>query len=188
MRRNLRNASAIYGAQLVLGDVTNNRGMNNSITDPVLYDVYTSFGNSVMAENCYWMDCDEDGGMPYPPHYGSLDWVPYLCQDPQPNKQLGADDLAGSNWVSRNYPNPFNPITRIDYFVSQSGENVSVTVYDVAGRRVRCLVGERQTRGEHEVVWDGRDDGGRLVGAGTYFYSVQIGTQYARTGKMSLLK
>jgi flagellar hook assembly protein FlgD len=42
-------------------------------------------------------------------------------------------------------------------------------VFDVAGRRLRGLVAERRAAGRHDIRWDGRDDRGQALGAGTYF-------------------
>ena len=67
-----------------------------------------------------------------------------------------------------NLPNPFRPDTSIRFGLPRPGA-VDLVVYDVAGRRVRTLVHEARPAGKHEVVWDGRDDSGAPVGAGTYF-------------------
>ena len=69
--------------------------------------------------------------------------------------------------LSHNSPNPFNPITTIHYGLEFDGQ-VSLQVYDVTGRLVRTLVDAEQARGQHAVVWDGRDNGGRDVGTGVY--------------------
>lgn len=53
-----------------------------------------------------------------------------------------------------NYPNPFNPSTRLSYDLAASG-SVSITVYDLLGREVRPLVNGLQSAGRHTVEWDG---------------------------------
>jgi hypothetical protein len=65
-------------------------------------------------------------------------------------------------------PNPFNPRTVIAFELPRAAR-VRVAVYDVRGRLVRALLDQRSMGGRHEVVWDGRDLGGKNVPSGTYF-------------------
>jgi len=95
---------------------------------------------------------------------------------------------VGQAQLGQNHPNPFNPVTRIAYWVPE-GEavRVRVEVFDVRGARVRVLLDAAQGAGRHEVTWDGRDGGGSRVGSGVYFYRMtQPG--YQATKKMLLLK
>lgn len=66
----------------------------------------------------------------------------------------------------QNYPNPFHATTTIAYTVEQPGP-VTLTVYDVLGRRVRTLVDVDQPAGSYQVDWDGRDASGQPVASGT---------------------
>lgn len=79
-------------------------------------------------------------------------------------------------------PNPFNPLAEIRYAVSDT-EPVTVTVHDLAGRRVRTLVDATRTAGPHRVVWDGRDGAGRAVASGVYYVRAAN-----RRGQQALLK
>jgi hypothetical protein len=85
-------------------------------------------------------------------------------------------------------PNPFNPVTVIQYNVGEPGQ-VSLNVYDVTGRLVRTLVNETKTpaSGGYSVTWDGRNDGGQSVSSGIYFYRLSTGS-FSETKKMILLK
>ena len=89
---------------------------------------------------------------------------------------------------SRFLPNPFNPTTRIVYFVPDGAqETVSLVVYDVRGARVRTLVSGVKSAGRYEVEWDGRNQNGVPVSSGVYFYRlVQRG--FSDTRKMVLVK
>ena len=90
--------------------------------------------------------------------------------------------------LSQNFPNPFNPTTRIAYWVPEGGERpVRLTIYDVSGAKVKTLVNESKTGGRFEVRWNGQDDRGSRVASGVYFYRLtQPG--YSSTKKMVLLK
>ena len=85
------------------------------------------------------------------------------------------------------YPNPFNPATTISYDLPDQ-VNVDLNVYDVAGKLVRKLISAQSTgAGRHEVVWNGRDETGRVVPAGVYFYRLDAG-RYSETRRMALVK
>lgn len=83
--------------------------------------------------------------------------------------------------LDQNYPNPFNPTTAINYRLSTVG-SVSLVVYDVLGRKVKTLVNESQSPGEHTVVFDGSG-----LASGVYFYSLHAGS-YFQQRKMMLIK
>jgi uncharacterized repeat protein (TIGR01451 family) len=85
-----------------------------------------------------------------------------------------------------NQPNPFNPVTTIQFELSTAGAT-RLEIFDVAGRRVRTLVDEPLPEGPHAVVWNGRDDGGRAVASGQYFYRLDAGA-FHQTRRMTLLK
>ena len=85
------------------------------------------------------------------------------------------------------YPNPFNPATTISYDLPEPA-TVNLAIYDVAGKLVQTLVAaEAVGAGRHEVVWNGRDDTGRVAAAGVYFYRLDAGG-YSETRRMTLVK
>lgn len=83
-------------------------------------------------------------------------------------------------------PNPFNPSTSIAFSLEAAGP-ARVKVYDVAGHLVRTLVDEPRPAGPQTVVWDGRDDDGRAVASGTYFYQLETAGR-SESRKAMLLK
>ncbi|MCK4573237.1 MAG: T9SS type A sorting domain-containing protein, partial [candidate division Zixibacteria bacterium] len=85
-----------------------------------------------------------------------------------------------------NYPNPFNPDTRIDFDLPQSSR-VALAVFNVLGRKVKTLINEQMPAGTHTVVWDGREDNGNPVASGVYLYRLETGSSVF-TRKMMLLK
>jgi len=84
------------------------------------------------------------------------------------------------------YPNPFRQITTIKYQISESAR-VSLRVYNIAGQLVKTLVDEEKLEGNYSVVWDGKDQSGKEVSSGIYFYQLKMG-EYSEVKKMLLLK
>lgn len=72
-----------------------------------------------------------------------------------------------SYFNTKNYPNPFNPETKIEYTLKQAS-TVKITVYDRLGREVMVLVDESQNEGEHEVTFNASN-----LPSGVYFYRIK---------------
>jgi len=66
------------------------------------------------------------------------------------------------------FPNPFNPLTKIDFILS-CDMNINIYVYDTLGRKVSTLFQGPQEAGNHNVYWNGRDKNNIIVTSGTYF-------------------
>jgi hypothetical protein len=77
----------------------------------------------------------------------------------------------------RNYPNPFNPATRIQFTLPRDAQ-VSLRVFDVQGRLVRTLIDSYVAAGPRTVDWDGKDNSGATLASGTYFLRLQGGGTY----------
>jgi len=85
-----------------------------------------------------------------------------------------------------NYPNPFNPITRIDYSLSESGP-VNLEIYNIRGQLIRTILNGIQERGTYAEFWNGLDNNNVPVSSGIYFYSLST-DKYNKTKKMILMK
>jgi len=85
----------------------------------------------------------------------------------------------------QNRPNPFTPATRIGFELAQAGR-VELGIHSVDGRLIRVLVDEERAAGFHEVTWDGRDNEGKKVAGGVYFYML-AGPGKADSRRMILL-
>ncbi len=88
--------------------------------------------------------------------------------------------------LSQNYPNPFNPSTTINFTLPNTAD-VSLVVYNTLGQKVTTLLQDNMIAGKHSVIWNGRDNSGRLASSGVYFYRLVSG-KTAHTKKMILLK
>ena len=79
--------------------------------------------------------------------------------------------------LGNSYPNPFNPSVVIPLDLATDAAGVSLTVYDVLGRRVRQVWDGALGVGSHRFVWDGCDEVGKGVAAGVYIYQIEIDGQ-----------
>jgi hypothetical protein len=90
----------------------------------------------------------------------------------------------------QNYPNPFNSATSIQYTVASSQSHpihTTLKIYNILGREVRELVNTRQSPGNYTVSWDGKNNQGKEVASGIYFYQLKAG-EYKQTKKLVLIK
>lgn len=86
----------------------------------------------------------------------------------------------------QNVPNPFNPITVIEFSIPNDTD-VNIIIYDLMGNEVKTLINEFKPVGQYQVNWDGNDNSEQSVSGGIYFYQIQAG-YYNQTKKMVLLK
>ena len=84
------------------------------------------------------------------------------------------------------YPNPFNPSATIEYDLPDHSD-VSLVIYDIAGREVQTLISKSQSQGSYVVSWDGATQSGKRVAGGMYFARLQAG-EYSSVVKMVYLK
>ncbi|MBN1165221.1 MAG: T9SS type A sorting domain-containing protein [Candidatus Krumholzibacteriota bacterium] len=82
--------------------------------------------------------------------------------------------LLHRNCLEDAYPNPFNPSTTIGYSILKDA-HVNLSVFNVSGQLVRTLVDENQARNSYRVVWDGKNNRGKVVSSGVYFYRIEAG-------------
>jgi len=89
--------------------------------------------------------------------------------------------------LAQNFPNPFNPTTRIEYYLPMNN-TISLTIYNMLGQEIVKLVNNKYTvGGSHFIVWNGTDKNGIKVGSGTYVYELKYGN-FSKTRQMTLIK
>ena len=103
------------------------------------------------------------------------------------------DGKSDAFQLSQNYPNPFNPVTHISYGLMQASR-VELSVYNMEGRQVRCLVSATKPAGQYTVQWFGKNDSGHPVASGVYVYRIQANPidqalqPFVRVRKMLFIK
>ena len=107
-----------------------------------------------------------------------------------PVSQIGVGETSEESAaykLENAWPNPFNPTTTMAFALPKSGPT-TLQVFDLRGRLVRSLIhAEWKEPGRYPVTWNARDDAGRTVPAGVYFYRLRSG-DYQSTKRLVLLK
>ena len=114
-----------------------------------------------------------------------IDWAllrPVI--DPEP--EVAMIVLPEKYALRNNYPNPFNPMTTIEYDLPEESV-VTLTIYDITGRTVAKLVDRKIPAGFYKAIWDGRNSRGQLVSSGVYLYRIHAGS-FNQTKKMIFIR
>ncbi|MBU0559304.1 MAG: T9SS type A sorting domain-containing protein [Bacteroidetes bacterium] len=90
------------------------------------------------------------------------------------------DKLPEQFLLFGNYPNPFNPITTISYYISRYS-HVELKVYNLLGEEIEKIVNKKQTAGKYEIKFEGSN-----LPSGIYFYQLKT-NKFIQTKKMLLL-
>lgn len=93
-----------------------------------------------------------------------------------------SNNLPDKYELKQNFPNPFNPSTKISYQIIKNNSNVRLTVFDITGKQVAELVNEKQNAGYYEIAFEAGD-----LSSGIYFYKL-ITENFTETKKMVLIK
>lgn len=86
----------------------------------------------------------------------------------------------------QNYPNPFNPETNISFALPEDGK-VNLKIYNLKGQLIKVLVNQKLSPGIHTLTWDGKDESGKDLPSGIYFYRLIAG-EYSEAKKMVRIK
>jgi len=99
---------------------------------------------------------------------------------------VSAESIPATFALDQNYPNPFNPETTLRYHLPEEAK-VTRTVYNLQGQLIRKLESGNRNAGSYEVVWDSRNDKGRQVASGVYFYRLHAG-EFSAVKKLALIR
>ena len=122
------------------------------------------------------------------PIFVEVDYAVMICP-----KTTGVEEEEGESAITpkdfelyQSYPNPFNNQTIINYNLLKSCQ-VTLTIYNILGQKVKTLVNERQETGPKSIGWGGKDETGKDLASGIYFYQLKAG-EVTQTKRMVLLK
>ena len=123
----------------------------------------------------------------------------YIASEDRYLYALGAGPTATAEGASpcasqghallQNAPNPFNTATVLSFWLGAASQEgpARLSIFDLAGQRVRTYRWDALSFGEHRVQWDGRDERGRALGSGVYLYRLTV-PGCTRTRKMVLIE
>ena len=101
---------------------------------------------------------------------------------PITNIENSDNNVLYSFTLSQNFPNPFNPVTKIHYELPRASDAI-LKIYDILGREIQTLINKHQEPGRYTVEFDAKD-----LASGIYFYKLQAGSKFLDTKKMLLLQ
>ena len=104
------------------------------------------------------------------------------------NNVVSVEDILTTQYALRNFPNPFNPETTIQFNIEDTEENTELVIYNLKGQRVNQLVNETLSAGQYSLVWNGKDENNEPVSSGIYMYQLKVGGKTVTYKKCLLLK
>ncbi len=115
-----------------------------------------------------------------------IDWLQGAVSN-VPVSVADNDAKIVSNYkLMQNYPNPFNPETTITFELAKPGK-ATIKIYNILGHEVATLTDTELQAGQHQTIWDGRDQYGNNAASGVYFYKLQSGS-FNELRKMILVR
>lgn len=174
-------------AELIgINDARTGIGIHDGATGAVLFSS-PAFSGNVVQVACSDVDGDglKDVVLAYtgPAGIMVIGWSGVSTEVPvQPDGSPGR-----SQSLNQNTPNPFDAHTGIDFAIAQPAE-IDLSIYDPSGRVVRHLADGVFDAGLHTEVWDGRNENGQEVPAGTYFYRLAVDGAQVGSKKAVLMR
>jgi len=89
--------------------------------------------------------------------------------------------------LQSNYPNPFNAQTTLRFTLPQTAQ-IQLTIYNTMGQKIRTLINGMHPAGEQTISWDSRNENGKDVASGTYFYRLEVDGHHLTTRQMVLVR
>ncbi len=121
----------------------------------------------------------------YSKEYSNADYRPSL-EITFPDIDVDEEIISGNIKFLRNYPNPFNPETTIQFSLSEQSE-VEIVIFNSKGEKIKNNVSGNYPAGTHYVLWNGKDERNNPVASGIYFYQIKSENS-VKMNKMILMK
>ncbi|MCP4708745.1 MAG: T9SS type A sorting domain-containing protein, partial [Planctomycetes bacterium] len=152
---------------------------------PIEHTFYLDTTPDFTGDYCYYVTAVYDAGESDPSN-DEHDVCEFVEVIPPAIEGGEIDEIPTVYSLSRNYPNPFNPRTTIQFALPEAGQ-VKMTIYNSTGQVVKTLVDAEMEAAYHSVQWDGTNDSGQTISSGVYFYKMEAG-EFTQTQRMMLLK
>ena len=177
------------------GNITALRVSGSPVPDPIEGNTFVSnttaidnrSGVPLVARGNYWGTTDSTAiaGL----LVGEVDFSSYLDGEPKTAVTAAVDEsLPGTFALRKAWPNPFNATTTIAFDLPTAAA-VDLAIHDILGQRVRDLTpASSLVAGRYTVRWDGRDDRGRGVASGIYFYHLRTDIGFRAAGRVVLTR
>ena len=117
----------------------------------------------------------------------SYESIRHIYRSVQPTVEIMNNELEITNFQLTNHPNPFNPETNIVFSLPEAGV-VQLDIYNIKGQKIRSLLNNQISAGEHSIVWNGEDDSGKKVSSDVYLYKLKVNGKIEAVKKCLLLK
>jgi hypothetical protein len=160
------------GIKLMNGDITHSAKFTGATTKTFTFTAPSTPGTVTMA-------ITGAGGSSSPPNWNHGISIAIIVTPISGISKI--EETANSYSLAQNFPNPFNPVTKINYSIPKSS-NVIINIYDILGQKVESLVNEKQNAGIYSVDFDGSK-----LSSGIYYYKIEAG-EFTSVRKMTLVK
>jgi len=87
-----------------------------------------------------------------------------------------------------NYPNPFNPTTKISYSLPKDVQKASIEIFNVKGQKIKSIECGNLSLGQYDIFWNGKNNNNKIVNSGVYFYKLIVDDKTVMFSKMMLIK
>jgi len=150
------------------------------LLDTLVTDTTISLSKLALSKNYFWRVASVN-------EFGQSLWSSTFGFKTQTSVQVEEEKTIPDFYeLYQNFPNPFNPTTRITFAIPLP-ETVEVKVFDILGGEIATLVSQPLSPGKYSVEWNGVDSLGRHVPSGVYFYRIKAG-KFTDSKKMIFMK
>ena len=164
------------GSQVVVDDSGHDLSLDDFQWEYTDYGLWNNRGGRLWVQsyaNCFPATWSQ---------YVNSHWTYMGALSTVDNDNITADKFE----LKGNYPNPFNPTTKIR-FTNDRASNVKVTVYSLKGEKVATIMNKQVNSGTYDVSWNGKNTSGKVVPTGMYLYDIESEGRRLQ-GKMLFLK
>ncbi len=169
---------------------SNQHSITRYRTDPDGYNVYLNGNLEGFTEESSWQYEELINGETYiagvSAVYGTNESEIVELEFTYEGTSADDNTVVQKPLLMKNYPNPFNPETTIRFAISQA-DRVQIEIFNIKGEKVRTLVDNEFSAGEHAITWDGTNDNQQSVASGIYLYRMKTANHHD-TRKMILMK